>query len=204
MTPEQLHDFCPDADRFYGALAECFDRFQIVTPQRQTAFLAQVAHESAAFKHLEENLNYSAEALVHEWPHHFDVSNAALYARQPEKIANRAYANRDGNGDEDSGDGWKYRGRGLFQLTGLANYAACSLALYNDQRLLQTPEDLLNPLPASLAAGWFWDVHRLNDLADQDTEDSFTLITRKINGGVDGLADRLAWRKRARQLWELK
>jgi len=109
-------------DVWVEAMNTILPKYDIVTPKRLAAFLAQTAHESAGFTAVRENLNYSAQALMKTWPSRFNATTAAAYARQPEKIANKVYANRMGNGDEASGDGWRYRGRGLIQTTGKANY----------------------------------------------------------------------------------
>lgn len=175
--------------RWIAALAETFDRFEINTPRRQAAFLAQIGHETGGLTHLVENLNYSEAGLMKTWPGRFaDPVLAKRYARKPEAIANRVYANRMGNGDEASGDGWKFRGRGLIQLTGKANYTAFAhamgLPVLSDPDLLAT-----SPIVGALAAGWFWDKNGLNRLAD---ELKFEFITRKINGGLHGQPQRLA------------
>ncbi len=176
-----------DLDRFAGPLAGCCAEWGIDTGLRQAAFLAQLAHESGQLRALVENLNYSAEALLRVFPRHFDAGQAATYARQPQRIAARAYANRMGNGDETSGDGWRYRGRGLIQITGHDNYAACGTAIGLD--LIAQPELLEQPGPAARSAAWFWHNHDLNRLADaRDIE----AITRRINGGLTGLEDRKA------------
>jgi putative chitinase len=162
--------------------------YEITTPQRQAMFLAQLAHESGSFKHVSENLNYSAEALRRVFKKYFLTDDVALmYARQPEKIANRVYANRMGNGEESSGDGWKYRGRGLIQLTGKDNYAAFSLKA-NNNALLE-PDSVAEPELAAMSAGWFWDTNGLNKLSDTG---DVRAVTRRINGGFNGLADREA------------
>ena len=109
-------------DVWVEAMNTILPKYDIVTPKRLAAFLAQTAHESAGFTAVRENLNYSAQGLMKTWPARFNQTTAAAYARQPEKIANKVYANRMGNGDEASGDGWRYRGRGLIQFTGKANY----------------------------------------------------------------------------------
>jgi len=181
-----------DIARFATPLAEACAEWGIDTPLRLAAFLAQIAHESGQFRTLAENLNYSAEALLRVFPRHFDATQATAYARQPERIAARAYANRMGNGDEASGDGWRYRGRGLIQVTGRSNYAACGTALGLD--LIAQPELLEQPAPAARSAAWFWYRHDLNGLADaRDIE----TITRRINGGLTGLDDRKACYARA-------
>jgi putative chitinase len=162
--------------------------YEITTPQRQAMFLAQLAHESGSFRFVEENLNYSVEALQRVFKKYFPTDELALmYARQPEKIANRVYANRMGNGEESSGDGWKYRGRGIIQLTGKDNYAAFSLKA-NNNALLE-PDLVAEPELAAMSAGWFWDTNGLNKLSDAG---DVRAVTRRINGGFNGLADREA------------
>jgi putative chitinase len=154
----------PDtAETWLPAVQMACTEFEINTPLRISAFLAQCAHESGGFTRLVENLNYSAEALIRVWPKRFPSMEVAMrYHRQPEKIANSVYASRMGNGPEASGEGWKYRGRGLKQLTGKDNYQRCGQALALD--LVGDPDLLLNPRPAARSAGWFWrngylDVH---------------------------------------------
>ncbi|CAA7618363.1 glycoside hydrolase family 19 protein [Magnetospirillum sp. SS-4] len=181
-----------DLDRFAAPLAAACAEWGIDTPLRLAAFLAQIAHESGQFRALAENLNYSAEALLRVFPRHFDAEGAEAYARQPERIAARVYANRMGNGDEDSGDGWRYRGRGLIQLTGRANYAACGEALRLG--LVHAPEMLEQPGLAARSAGWFWQRNGLNRPADAGNIET---ITRRINGGLSGLKDRKAHYARA-------
>ena len=168
--------------------------FEIDTPERIAAFIAQVAHESGGFRTLEENLNYSADRLLVVFPKYFNAGQAAVYARKPQKIASRVYASRMGSGDEESGDGWTYRGRGLIQLTGRWNYKRCGEALALD--LLSEPELLTDPVYAALSAAWFWDDIDGNRYADSG---DFEALTRKINGGTHGFADRLAWLERTRE-----
>lgn len=168
------------------AVQAACDRFEINNPNRVAAFLAQCGHESGGFTRLLENLNYSAEALMRVWPSRFPTMEVAMrYHRQPEKIANNVYGNRMGNGPESSGDGWRYRGRGLKQLTGKSNYTACSKGLGKD--LVAEPELLLTPEFAALSAGWFWKANNCSPLADAR---EFELLTKRINGGLIGLADR--------------
>ncbi|WP_325927410.1 glycoside hydrolase family 19 protein [Pseudomonas mosselii] len=162
-------------------------KYAIVTRLRIAAFLAQIGHESGQLRSLTENLNYSAEALVRTWPSRFTAQTAGVYARKPERIANRVYEGRMGNGPEPSGDGWRYRGRGVLQVTGRDNYRACSEALFSDSRLLNAPELLEHPVYAALSAGWFWQSRGLNALADAG---EFLAITKRINGGINGLEDR--------------
>jgi putative chitinase len=174
------------ADKWAEALNETCERFAIDSPFRIAGFISNVAHESAGFKFVKENLNYSAASLMRVWSSRFPtVEIAQRYAMQPEKIANRAYADRMGNGDEASGDGWKYIGRGLIQLTGKNNYVAYSLAC--DNEALQYPEIVEQPKYAAESAGWFWSVNRLNQLADAQ---DITGMCRRINGGLNGLDDR--------------
>jgi putative chitinase len=176
------------AEEWIDAINETFDRFDISTPERQASFLGQCAHESAGFTALKENLNYSAEGLTKVWPKRFPSLDAAQpYHRNPEKIANKVYADRMGNGDEESGEGFKYRGRGLIQLTGKDNYEACGEALGAD--LVNDPDQVSSPKYAALSAGWFWDKNKLNQYADAN---DMTTLTKRINGGTHGIDDRIA------------
>ena len=161
------------------ALNEAFERFQIDTPSRIAGFMGQAMHETGGLRVLTENLNYHMNALMKVWPKRFkDIDTAAQYHRQPEKIANYVYANRMGNGDPASGDGWKYRGRGIFQLTGKANYEAAGKALGVD--LLADPDQVTQPRMAALTAGWYWDQNRMNELADKG---NFDALGRVVNIG---------------------
>jgi putative chitinase len=153
-------------------------------------------HESGGFKLLEENLNYSAKALMATWPSRFTSEEMAnQYARNPEKIANKVYGGRMGNADESSGEGWRYRGRGLKQLTGKENYERCGSGLGVD--LVSDPDLLLDPKYAALSAGWFWNKHGLNDLADKSDIET---MTKRINGGLIGLDARKAAIKKAESI----
>jgi putative chitinase len=199
MTHAQLVAFLPSLhtpDVWLAALNDAFARYEVNTPTRQAAFLAQTAHESAEFAVLVENLNYSAPALLRTWPKRFpDPATAALYANQPERIANYVYAGRLGNGPVESGDGWRFRGRGLLQVTGRANYAACGLNL--GLPLEDAPDRLAVPPVAVLAAADFWKSHHLNSLVDANTDAAFLDITKVINGGVTGLDSRRCYWQRA-------
>lgn len=167
-------------------LADTFAKYGINTSQRQACFIGQCMHESNGFRVLEENLYYSANALMRTWPSRFpDEDTAEKYANNPEKIANKVYGGRMGNVEDD--DGWKYHGRGLIQLTGKDNYANCGSGLGVD--LLSNPEWVATPEYAALSAGWFWNKKGLNDLAD--TMDIETM-TKRINGGTLGIDDRKA------------
>ncbi|MDR3436456.1 glycoside hydrolase family 19 protein [Telmatospirillum sp.] len=190
ITPELLAAAVPDASDadvalYAPALDAACTRFNISDVNEQADFIAQTAHESEAFTHVAENLNYGAAGLLANFSRHFDKNSAADYARQPERIANRVYANRYGNGDEDSGDGWRYRARGLIGITFKANYNACGTALGLD--LINHPELLEQPTNAALSAGWFWTSKNLNALAEAG---DFVAESEKINGGDNGLADR--------------
>lgn len=180
------------ASTFLMPLQQSMARWGIAdSDARVAAFLAQVAHESDDLTALEENLNYSAEGLLKTWPNRFSAEAAAHYARKPELIANRVYANRMGNGDQASGDGWRYRGRGLFQLTGKKNYAAASLAICGDASVLvKSPELVVTPEYACETAGWYWHDNDLDRFADTGDFDG---LTRAINGGLNGLKERVAY-----------
>jgi putative chitinase len=175
----------PDVDVWVNALNAAADKYDINTSLRVAAFIAQCAHESSGFKTVIENLNYSAAGLRAVFPTHFAAGEEDAYARHPERIANRVYANRMGNGDENSGDGWKYRGRGAIQVTGRGNYRLFGAGIGFDTLL--APETLETPHYAVISAGWFWSSHSLNSYADAR---DFLGITKRINGGVNGLADR--------------
>ncbi len=193
-----IHATADQADTWAEAINLAWARWRIDTPTRQAAWLAQVAHESAGFERLVENLNYTrADRILSTWPSRFaDANDAAACVRQPEALANRVYAGRLGNGDRRSGDGWRYRGRGLIQITGRDNYARCSIGLYGyPTRLLNEPDLLAQPGQAAYSAGWYWHAHNLNALADVGDHHA---ITRAINGGLIGYKDRLAWLDRAR------
>jgi putative chitinase len=155
-------------------------KFEINTPKRQAAFLAQVVVESESFTHLSENLNYSEIGLLTTFKKYFTKVEAAKYAKNKVAIANRVYASRFGNGPEESGDGWKYRGRGLIQITFHDNYLDCGLGLGVD--LLNNPELLETPNLAASSAAWYWKKHGCNALADTD---DFRSITKVINGGLN-------------------
>jgi putative chitinase len=172
-------------NRFIAPLNTTIDRYDIATPIRQSAFIAQVGHESGGFNYTKENLNYGADGLRKIFPRYFPGNLAESYARNPAKIANRVYANRMGNRDEDSGDGYKFRGRGLIQITGYDNYITLSESLELD--IDSTISYLESDEGAIMSAGWFWDKRNLNPLADVE---NIELITRKINGGLNGLDDR--------------
>lgn len=190
MEPQQLSEAAGidlnHAQVMCDTLNSVFQHYDISTPERQAAFIAQCGHESGGFKFMEENLNYKAESLIRTWPRHFDETNAAEYAHNPEKIANRVYGGRMGNGSEETGEGYAYRGRGFLQLTGKANYEAAANALQID--LVSNPEIVGTPEGAVATAGWFWDKHGLNKHADAG---DIAEMTKIINGGHIGLEDRV-------------
>ena len=177
-------------------LEEVFHRYEINTPERQAAFIGQCAHESMNFTKLEENMNYSAEGLMKTWPSRFPtLESAKPYHRNPEKIANKVYAGRMGNGPEETGEGWLYHGRGLIQLTGKDNYTLAGDALNMD--FIHSPDYVLVPKYAALTAGWYWNKRQLNKEADAK---DYTGMTKKINGGTIGLDDRIAHIKHAQEV----
>jgi len=200
VTEQALRTFLPTLTghaAWIVPLNAACDRFFISTPQRQAAFLAQLAHESGGLRRLEENLNYSAARLMAVWPKRFPTLEfASTFERQPEKIANFVYANRIGNGPVESGDGWRYRGRGLIQLTGRSNYRSTGAVL--DLPLEAQPDLLLEREHAAMAAAQFWQSRGLNELADHNDADNddedFVRISVRINGGRAGLTER-------RELW---
>ena len=202
ITYEQLlainNNKNPEMCKYYiNALNKILPEYKINTKLRLCHFLAQILHESGNLKYKSENLNYSAKALRSVFPKYFKTDEIAnQYARKPEKIANRVYANRMGNGDEASGDGWLRRGRGLIQLTGTDNYKACTKALNVD--LMKNPDLIISNAEICMkTACWFWNSKKLNELADKDDIKS---ITKRINGGYNGIEDRESILKRAKSV----
>ena len=185
MLTKELLDLLKIDNKWLEPLTTTFAKYQINTPNRIASFIGQCQHESGNFSLLQENLNYSAESLMRVWPSRFPTKEEAdKFNRNPEKIANKVYGGRMGNMED--GDGFKYRGRGLKQLTGKENYQHCANALGVD--LLENPDLLLEPEYACLSAGWFWNKHNLNDLADKQ---DYTTMTKRINGGLIGYDDRV-------------
>ena len=175
------------------ALNDTFSQFGILTPNQQAAFIGQCGHECGHFRILEENLNYRAATLMKLWPKRFptlEIANA--YAGNPKKIANMVYANRMGNRDESSGDGYRFRGRGCIQLTGHANYFHAGKALGVD--FVMEPDLVATPKYAAMTAGWFWKTHGCNEVAESA---DWLKLTKKINGGTIGLEDRIKHTKQA-------
>jgi putative chitinase len=207
MIPERKHleaAGVKDPDKWLDAVVQTCQEFEIDTLERIAAFIAQTAHESGGYTMLTENLNYKAATLAACWPNRFAVlgadkkpikENGKLVptavansiAGKPELIANLVYSARMGNGPAESGEGWKYRGRGLKQLTGKDNYNRCGQALGVD--FVANPDLLLEPLYAARSAGWFWKTNNLSKFADVEDLEG---MTKKINGGLIGIADRKA------------
>jgi putative chitinase len=190
LTKEQLKQLLPKnpyINQWHNALSQLLPDYEINTAKRIASFVAQCAHESGSFVFLTENLNYKAESLMKVFPKYFkDMATAKAYEKQPEKIANKIYADRMGNGNEASGDGWRYRGRGLIQLTGKTNYTwfAASLEISPEEaaEYTQTFEG------AAQSACWFWETNKLNQFADSG---DIVTMTKRINGGTIGLDDRI-------------
>ena len=192
ITIDLLQSMCPKTKRSIlegyveplNTVVEYYDMYE--NPRRVAGFLAQIAHESGGFTAVKENLNYSAKGLMGTFKKYFPTEALAKqYERQPEKIANKVYANRMSNGDEYSGDGYRFCGRGLIQLTGRANYTKfatdLSMSIEDTVAYLETPNG------AVASAGWFWDNNNLNQYCDRS---DFVTLTKRINGGTIGLADR--------------
>ena len=179
QIPETVTAQIPDSMSLYN----------INTPLRLAHFLSQCAHESGGFKLVYEGLNYSAKGLRTTFSKYFPGTLSESYARRPQMIANRVYASRIGNGDEASGDGYKFRGRGYIQLTGKANYVEFDKVVVED--VLASPNLVATQYPL-LSAAWFWNKNNLNAIADKgDSVDIVTAITKRVNGGINGLPDRI-------------
>lgn len=184
-------------NEFVASLNMWSETFSLNTPLRMCMYLAQVLHESNYLRSSSENLNYSAEGLVKTWPNRFTREKAAAYARQPQKIANCVYANRMGNGDEASGDGWKYRGRGYIMLTGKEQYIKFSNYDLCDKDVVADPDAVSRYYLNQLASLWYWEKHNLNAIADTGNVEKATKV---INGGNNGLANRkLLYRRFCRE-----
>ena len=190
FTKEQLQSIIgnnPNLDGWYEALSNVLPEYEINTPQRVAAFIAQCTHESGGFKRLKENLNYKWESLRKVFPKYFPTDELAQeYAHKQEQIANRVYGGRMGNGDESSGDGFRYCGRGLIQLTGKNNYTkfaeSIGMSVEEVPALLETFEGAVK------SACWFWNTNNLNQFADSG---DILTMTKRINGGTIGLEDRI-------------
>jgi putative chitinase len=194
ITFQQFNKIFPDATEVtFDALCDAMEAYGITSALEASCFLAQVGHESAGFTARKENLNYSAQGLVRVFGKYFDATKAQAYARQPQKIANLVYANRMGNGDEKSGDGWRFSGKGFIQLTGKQNVSA--YAKHKGMTIDQAITYLDTVEGAADSAGWFWWKNNLEKYCND-----FTLLTKKINGGTIGLEDR---EKHFKKLYEV-
>lgn len=201
ITIEQIKKIAPGApDKAAGEFVDTFnkwsDKFGITTPLRAAHFISQCVHECAELKAFEENLNYSENGLLKVFPKYFNATTAKQYARKPEKIANRVYANRMGNGNEASGDGWKYKGRGAIGLTGRSNYLAYSTSGFCVGDLMAHPEWLAKSPGCYKSAMWFWWKNGLNVIADTGDVNA---VTKRVNGGYNGLDSRKKYLKRAKE-----
>jgi len=194
ITADQFHHLFPraqDPESWAASMQEVFPTYEINTPHRVAAFLAQCGHESGGWTVFEENLNYSAQGLNGIFKKYFPtLESAQPYARKPEMIANKIYANRMGNGGPETGDGYKYRGRGPIQLTGKDNYRAFAKEMFDDwENLFENPDWVTADRDfALMSAIWFWNKNKLNVQADSG---DIKLMTKKINGGYIGLEDRI-------------
>ena len=190
FTEDHLRQLIPGnpyISEWYEALSQCLSDYEINTPQRIASFLAQCAHESGEFRAIKENLNYRAVTLRKVFPKYFPSDDlAAVYAGKPEMIANRVYGGRMGNGDEHSGDGYRYCGRGLIQLTGKQNYQAFADSIQT--AVEDVPAYLATFEGAVQSACWFWESNNLNQFADSG---DILTMTKRINGGTIGLDDRI-------------
>lgn len=188
---QHLFPKAQDPESWAASMQEVFPTYDINTPQRVAAFLAQCGHESGGWTIFEENLNYSAQGLNSTFRKYFPTVESAMpYARKPEMIANKVYGGRMGNGPESSGDGYKYRGRGPIQLTGKDNYRAFAKDMFDDwENLFENPDWVTSDRDfALMSAIWFWNKNKLNVQADAG---DIKLMTKKINGGYIGLEDRI-------------
>ena len=186
ISAEKLHALGIGAE-WSEPLTTTFTTFGMNDARKMAAFIGQCSHECNHFKTLEENLNYRPETLQKLFGHKFKPEEIAIYAHHPEKIANRIYANRMGNRDESSGDGWAWHGRGCIQLTGHDNYWHFGQAVGQD--FVKNPQLVATPMYAALSAGWFWKTHGCTELAEAQNWEG---LTRRINGGTFGLQERIS------------
>ena len=187
MNVDKLKGHIPDS--VIAQIPGVVDKFEINTPLRLAHFLAQCGHESGGFKAVSENLNYGAAGLQSIFKKYFTAESAKEYQRKPEKIANIVYANRMGNGNQASGEGYKFRGRGFIQLTGKDNYTAFDKTVEDD--IVANPELVATKYPL-LSAAWFFHKNGLHKIADEGATDAVvTKVTKRVNGGTIGLPDRI-------------
>ena len=196
MDIQKLKGHIPDG--VIAQIPDVMNRFQLNTPERLSHFLSQCSHESGNFRVVNENLNYNVKGLQATFPKFFvSADQASQYAMKPDKIANHVYASRMGNGDEASGDGWKFKGRGFIQLTGKNNYVEFGKAIGEDVTVNPDVVAVKYPL---LSAAWFFSKNCLKKADTGATDESVTLVTRCVNGGILGLNERLAKFKEYYQL----
>lgn len=210
ITQSQILKAVPDVSRDrLNQIVASFNmwacHFGVDTPKRACHFLAQIFCETAAMHYMSENLNYSKDGLLTTFPKYFNEGNASAYARNPQKIANRVYANRMGNGSEGSGDGYRYRGRGCLMLTGKSNYEAFNRSDCCTEDVVRFPDKVANYYLNMVSALWFWDKNKLNEIADKDNgtngEEIVRQITRKVNGGTNGLATRKTYYRKFKNVF---
>ena len=210
ITQAQIRRAVPDVnaarlDEFVAAWNMWAVHFGIITKKRGIHLLAQIMAETGALRYMTENMNYSKERLLEIFPKYFDRSNVGLYARNPEKIGNRVYANRMGNGSEGSGDGYRYRGRGCLMLTGKDNYTAFNRSDCCTEDVVRNPDRMAAYYLNVVSALWFWSKNSLNAYADKDDgtngEEIVRQITRKVNGGSNGLAERKRYYRQLKEVF---
>ena len=176
-------------DSVVSQIPDTAAKFNITTPLRLSHFLAQCGHESGGFKALVENLNYGSKGLLGTFPKYFNLTTATQYERKPEMIASKVYGGRMGNGDESTKDGWKFRGRGYIQLTGKSNYMAFDK--FVTENIIESPDLVATKYPL-MSAAWFFDKNKLWTICDKGaTTEVITAVTKRVNGGVIGLVDRI-------------
>lgn len=193
-------------DPFIKPLNEVIKSHGLDRPVRAAAFIAQVSHESVRFTMLAQIVNYSARGLVRVFPQFFTPEQAIEYSHNPYRIASRIYAGKFGNGDEQSGDGWKYRSRGLIhRVSGRSWYSRSSQDLTKDENtFLNNPKMLTDPYWAVQVAAWFWTTNGCVALSDACSSISFRQITKRVNGNLHGLSDRMSIYNRALRAWGIK
>ena len=176
-------------DSVVSQIPDTATKFNITTPLRLSHFLAQCGHESGGFKALVENLNYGSKGLLGTFPKYFNLTTATQYERKPEMIASKVYGGRMGNGDESTKDGWKFRGRGYIQLTGKSNYMAFDK--FVTENIIESPDLVATKYPL-MSAAWFFNKNGLWNICDKGaTTEVITAVTKRVNGGVIGLVDRI-------------
>ena len=209
INQSQIRRAVPDVcreelDSFVASFNMWAVHFGIDSPKRAAHFIAQVMAETGALRSMTENMNYSRIGLLKTFPKYFNDANVSFYARNPERIGNRVYANRMGNGSEGSGDGYRYRGRGMLQLTGRQNYEAFNKSDCCTEDVVRFPDKVASYYLNMVSALWFWQRNKLNEMADNDNgtngEEIVRQITRKVNGGTNGLSERKAYYRKFKEV----